>query len=262
MNGMFRYANLFNQPINNWDVSNVTDMSEMFRRASSFDQPLNDWDVSSVTDMSEMLGAFSFNQPLNDWDVSNVTTMQGMFGGAYSFNQPLDNWNVSNVTNMTTMFSSAHSFNQQIHLWDVSNVINMEAMFRNAHNFLKNISLWCVEQIPNEPSQFASSCPIPESYKPIWGFDCSLLSTQLVDNPQIDIKLYPNPTSNVFTLDNKSEYSIETITILNMQGQVVKQVDGNQMNTQQINIQDLASGNYFIQIETNRTLLFKRLIKN
>ena len=56
--------------INNWDVSNVTNMEEMFDEASSFNQPLNKWDVSKVTNMSFMFaGATSFNQPLNKWNV-------------------------------------------------------------------------------------------------------------------------------------------------------------------------------------------------
>ena len=49
-------------------------MSEMFEGATSFNQPLNDWNVSNVTDMSHMfLKASSFNQPLNKWNVSKVT---------------------------------------------------------------------------------------------------------------------------------------------------------------------------------------------
>ena len=47
-------ASSFNQPLNDWDVSNVTDMNSMFSDASSFNQPLNDWDVSNVTDMNWM----------------------------------------------------------------------------------------------------------------------------------------------------------------------------------------------------------------
>ena len=41
-------ARSFNQPLNNWNVSNVTDMSLMFYSAESFDQPLTDWDVSNA----------------------------------------------------------------------------------------------------------------------------------------------------------------------------------------------------------------------
>ena len=35
--------------ISNWDVSKVTDMKEMFYNAHSFNQPLNNWDVSNVS---------------------------------------------------------------------------------------------------------------------------------------------------------------------------------------------------------------------
>ena len=44
-------AKSFNQPLNNWNLSNdVTDMEDMFYGASSFNQPLNSWNVSKVRD--------------------------------------------------------------------------------------------------------------------------------------------------------------------------------------------------------------------
>jgi surface protein len=68
-------------------------MHAMFDQASSFDQPLDMWDVSSVTDMSWMFyDATSFDQPLETWDVSSVKTMQSMFNGAETFNQNLCQW--------------------------------------------------------------------------------------------------------------------------------------------------------------------------
>ncbi|WP_086301876.1 BspA family leucine-rich repeat surface protein, partial [Campylobacter devanensis] len=61
-----------------------------------FNQPLNNWDVSSVTNMEGMfLGNESFNQFLNDWNVSNVKNIRGMFFMAKSFNQPLASWKIS-----------------------------------------------------------------------------------------------------------------------------------------------------------------------
>ena len=56
----------------------------------SFNRPLNNWNVSKVTNMYRVFNnANSFNQPLNNWNVSNVREMGGMFSGATSFNQPL-----------------------------------------------------------------------------------------------------------------------------------------------------------------------------
>ena len=43
---MFDNATSFNQPLNKWDVSNVTAMWNMFSGATSFNQPLNNWNVS------------------------------------------------------------------------------------------------------------------------------------------------------------------------------------------------------------------------
>ena len=63
---MFDDAHSFNQPLNNWNVSKVTDMECMFRRATSFNQPLNKWNVSNVEKMVCMFeGATSFDQPLH-----------------------------------------------------------------------------------------------------------------------------------------------------------------------------------------------------
>ena len=119
--------------IENWDVSNVTDMSGMIYRAVMFNQDIGNWDVSNVKDLSFMFtDASSFNQDLSKWNVSNVEYMSGMFMGAESFNQDISKWDVSNVKKMDDMFTYASSFNQDISKWDVSNVEKMNNMFANS----------------------------------------------------------------------------------------------------------------------------------
>ena len=51
MSGLFYNAKRFNQPINDWDTSNVTDMSELFYGAERFNQPLDKWDISKVSNI-------------------------------------------------------------------------------------------------------------------------------------------------------------------------------------------------------------------
>jgi surface protein len=144
----------FNQPIDSWDVSNVTNMSYMFRQCG-FNQPIGSWNVSKVKDMSQMFFGTPFNQPIDSWDVSNVTNMTWMFG-ASSFNQPIGTWNVSNVTNMENMFRSATAFNQPIGSWDVSNVTNMTWMF-SASSFNQPIGTWNVSKVTNMENMFRQS---------------------------------------------------------------------------------------------------------
>ena len=57
-------------------------MNDMFTNAISFNQPLKNWNVSNVTDMTlyVLLVPLFFNQPLDHWtrwNVSNVTDMEG-----------------------------------------------------------------------------------------------------------------------------------------------------------------------------------------
>ena len=51
---MFNGCKEFNQPLNNWDVSNVTDMCSMFSSCRKFNQPLNNWSVNKVHNMRFM----------------------------------------------------------------------------------------------------------------------------------------------------------------------------------------------------------------
>ena len=133
--------------IENWDVSNVTNMAYMFSDCSSFNLRLNNWNVKNVTNMEYMFsGCSSFNQPLDNWNVTNVTNMAYMFSGCSSFNQPLNNWNVSNVTNMSHMFSGCSLFNQPLDNWDVSNVTNMAYMFSDCSSFNQPLNNWSINE--------------------------------------------------------------------------------------------------------------------
>ncbi len=40
---LLHVATQFNQPMNKWNVSNVTNMNGMFKSSRDFNQPLNKW---------------------------------------------------------------------------------------------------------------------------------------------------------------------------------------------------------------------------
>ena len=82
------YAHPVFGPIAQWDVSNVTDMSNMFEQARSFNGDLSKWDVSKVEDMRYMFArATRFDDDLSTWNVSNVTRTTGMFQGAKAYHR-------------------------------------------------------------------------------------------------------------------------------------------------------------------------------
>ena len=158
-------------PIDKWDTSNVTDMSNLFmNQTEDFHEGIGKWNVSNVTNMSNMFwDSKKFNQPIGEWNVSNVTNMSNMFSGAEMFNQNIGKWNVKNVTNMSFMFYNTKMFNQPIGSWErkenktvhattvstLSNVEYMHNMFCDAYAFKQDISNWNIGNVNNFSEIFA-----------------------------------------------------------------------------------------------------------
>ncbi|TMM55868.1 BspA family leucine-rich repeat surface protein [Maribacter algarum] len=154
-----------NVTFNEWNLSNVTSMSEMFFNAEQFNAPIGNWDVSNVSNMYFLFaGATQFNQDIGQWNVENVSGMYAMFSGSSKFNQPIGNWNVSSVTDMSLMFSGALEFNQDLSAWDVSNVVQMSSMFDGTPAFNQNIAEWDVSMVTNMIDMFYGSGLSNENY--------------------------------------------------------------------------------------------------
>jgi hypothetical protein len=120
---LFPNRKTFNENIEEWDVSNVVDMTRAFMDLKEFNQPLNKWNVSNATKMVQMcLGCDTFNQPLDNWNVSKVIDMCNAFAYCLSFNRPLDKWNISSVKNTEIMFYDCFKFNQPLNSWILEGV--------------------------------------------------------------------------------------------------------------------------------------------
>lgn len=78
-NQMFSAANSFNQNLGSWVFTTTSffTLRGTFSSNTAFNNggsnTINNWDVSNCTDMNGMfIGATAFNQPISNWDVSNV----------------------------------------------------------------------------------------------------------------------------------------------------------------------------------------------
>jgi surface protein len=105
----------------------------MFMKCELFNQSLNTWDVSSVTNMKNMFrGAKLFNQPLNNWNVSLVESMEGMFHSADTFNEAMFTLQPGNsVTTLKGMFYHADQFDQNLNHWTVATSVDTSLIFTN-----------------------------------------------------------------------------------------------------------------------------------
>jgi surface protein len=142
MSNLFANAPDFNEDISGWDVSNVQDMRGMFKDTTMFNQNINEWDVGNVRNMEYMFyNAKAFNMYLDQWNTGRVTTMGYMFSKSKKFNRVIDTWNVSSVTDMTSMFAETN-YNKPLSSWNVSNVVKMSNMFKSAVKFNQPLAQW------------------------------------------------------------------------------------------------------------------------
>ncbi|WP_151815320.1 BspA family leucine-rich repeat surface protein [Acinetobacter soli] len=130
----------FNRPLSKWDTSKGTDFTQMFIDAENFNQPIDTFKMGSAVSINGMLSrARKFNQPLNSWDVSKVTDFAGFLNGASSFNQPLTNWNTVSGTNMAFMLAET-KYNHPIY-FNTSKVVNMEFFLWLSRSFNQPINI-------------------------------------------------------------------------------------------------------------------------
>ncbi|WP_346883327.1 T9SS type A sorting domain-containing protein [uncultured Algibacter sp.] len=107
--------------------------------------------------------------------------------------------------------------------------------------------------------------------KGVWGS----INTQVIDiesvlsvtenaNPDIQLKLFPNPSSHYFSLKSNENLSIENIEIFNLLGKQVLNKDLGGVSSQneiKVDISNLAVSSYIVKIKTNKGTSNKVMIK-
>ena len=258
--------------ISDWDVSQVTNMSNAFENKTDFNGDISSWDTTNVTNMSAMFGfATAFNQPLNDWDTGNVINMSYMFYRAPVFNQPLNDWDTTNVTNMSAMFDNATTFNQPLNDWEVGNVTNMDNMFDNSglstDNYDGVLNSWSELGMQSNVTlgaqqiNYCNGADARQSLIDNYGWiitdgelDCS--TAGIDDQNQLDISIYPNPTSDIVYIDGN--YTQLKVIIYNVLGKEIL----NKSITNSIDISHLDNGVYILQLSDGVKLITRKIIKN
>ena len=215
-------------------MSRVTNVELMFHKVELFDQPLNSWNVKNLIHMIQSvcvcvyfttLGICSPNiyhlssgesghehvwivfgrselQPTHrsvagnskkktkhsqarifKWyefyvisivpQISRVTNLGWMFGYAYNFNQDLSAWDTSRVTNFDFMFGEASVFNSSLSTWDVSSGTTFFEMFNKADVFNSDLNSWDVSSSTSIQKMFMYSTSFNQ---PLHNWDVSSVS--------------------------------------------------------------------------------------
>lgn len=75
---------------------------------------------------------------------------------------------------------------------------------------------------------------------------------------QEDLLLYPNPTNGIFNLSKIIEHDVKNIQVLNINGQIIRDYKSYQ---EQIDITELTSGTYIVNIKLKNKTINRKVIK-
>ncbi len=77
-----------------------------------------------------------------------------------------------------------------------------------------------------------------------------------------NISLYPNPTTGLITLMNKTTAQLENAVITDVNGRTIKTIDLSEAGVEtNFSLESLATGMYFIKINAENTSIVKRIVK-
>jgi len=84
----------------------------------------------------------------------------------------------------------------------------------------------------------------------------------LNENLASKLSVYPNPANNVVTIDNNENIQISAISIVDINGRTVKYAQYDGVSNAQINISELSSGMYMMNIASDQGMTTKKIVKN
>jgi len=198
----------------------------MFHNCTAFNQPLDNWDTSKVTEMNIFLqGASAFNQTLASWNLSALTaallaiTQTGIDCTNYSdtLSGWADNPNTANNINLGPLMNLMYS----------SNVVNKR-------NILINKGWLFTGDVVGECEKLA-------------------VNENKLKN---SLSIYPNPASDFIYLNNSKD--VKSYIITDSSGRVIMK---DSLTKDFITIQSLSSGNYILQIITDKNIESFKFIK-
>lgn len=160
--------NIYSVDLSAWNTAAVTTLRAAFYNSVGFSGNIASWNTTSVTDMRVMLAyASDFTSDISQWDVSNVANMRAAFAG-YSYSGekndtttetlPISGWETTSLEDMEGLFADTSYFHTDLSQWDTSRVTSMAFMLEKTENFYGgDLSKLKTSNVVNMENMFANA---------------------------------------------------------------------------------------------------------
>ncbi len=253
----------YNNSIQNLDLSQNDNLNYL----NAGENELNSLNISQNINLT---GCYIENNNLSEIDLSQNILLRGLGIS----NNNLNSLDVSNNPDLKYLICYSNPIEGELdlsHLYGgmyvlmCNNTLISSLNIKNGDNI--NLTRMWAQDNPNltciqvDDVDFANSqiCESSSGWckdeTAIYSEDCSLGVEEVIKS---QIFIYPNPTKDVLMLYNESESYIEAIKIYDVLGKLVLE-QSNPSN--QIDISNLSSGLLLVQIETDKGIVTKKVVK-
>ncbi|WP_052593191.1 T9SS type A sorting domain-containing protein [Aureispira sp. CCB-QB1] len=268
----------YNNSLSSLDVSNNANLMQLYFHNNQ----ISSLDVSNNTNLTQL---YCQSNQISSLDVSNNANLTRLY---CHYNQ-ISNLDLSNNTNLTqlrcnhnqlgslvlssnTALTALHCQNNQISSMDLSNNVNL-GFFKGDNNQLSSLNikngnnsnmadfnaannpnLQCIEV---DDSTYSANNWLNIDAIATFSTDCSLYNSTTTINNGVNIRAYPNPTSQNIRLEFGQLYEHVQIQVTDLRGQVVldKTIENAVTTTTEL---PEPTGIYFVAVKTaNETRVLK-----
>ena len=93
---------------------------------------------------------------------------------------------------------------------------------------------------------------------------CDPTAISVIENPEPEVKIYPNPVNNLFTIELAERQESVQVKLYNLIGEVVYEENLGVISgpvKHQVNLANLPSGNYLLHVTTGNKAISRKIIK-
>lgn len=159
-----------------------------------------------------------------------------------------DSISVANLADCGFEFALVGANDVTSYAWDFGDNSVVDTSASPSHNYTSNGNYTVTVTVENNCGSETFTTTV----------ECTGLGINNIDLNNSVLKLYPNPTADFVTIENLSQFNMETITVMNVLGQVVYQDAAQASFKHTMNVSHFSTGLYTVRIQTNGGVVIRK----